>query len=59
MEYRLVIIKKDGDISKHYYADYDTLDYNAIYCQFSPNIIKAMGQRETLFGWETLFTIGG
>ena len=59
MEYRLVIFRKDGDVSKHFYSDYKTLDYNATFCQFSPNILKAIGQKEELFGWKTLFTIGG
>lgn len=56
--YRLVIYKKDGSISKHYYDDYDSLDYNATYCQFSSNITKAIGQKWNLFkGWKNLFTI--
>lgn len=59
MEYRLLIFKKDGTISKHYFSDYDSLDYNAVFCQFSTNIIKAIGQKAKLFGWKTLFTIGG
>lgn len=29
MEYRLLIIRKDGAISKHYFSTYETLDYNA------------------------------
>ena len=58
MEYRLLIFKKDGTTSKHYFSTYETLDYNATYCQFSPNIVKAIGQKEELFGWKTLFTIG-
>lgn len=59
MEYRLVIFRKDGDVSEHFYSDYETLDYNATFCRFSSNIVKAIGQEETLFGWKTLFTIGG
>lgn len=58
MEYRLVIYKKDGTISKHYYSDYETLDYNATFCQFSTNIVKAIAQKAKLFGWTNLFTIG-
>lgn len=57
--YRLVIYKKDGSISKHYYDDYDSLDEDAIYCEFSSNITKAIGQKWNLFkGWKNLFTIG-
>lgn len=59
MEYRLVIIRKDGDKSEHRFSDYDSLDYNATFCQFSSNIAKAIGQKFTLAGWKTLFTIGG
>lgn len=58
-EYRLIITRKDGDTSTHYFPDYDSLDYNATFCQFSPNIIKAVGQKSKLIGWQTLFTIGG
>ena len=43
MEYCLKIIKKDGDVTNHYFSSYEELDYNAILCQFSTNIIKAIG----------------
>lgn len=56
--YRLVIYRKDGGVSEHKYDDYDSLDYNATFCQFSSNILKAVGQEYKLFGWKTLFTIG-
>jgi hypothetical protein len=55
--YWLVIVKKDGDISEHYYDDYEELDYNAVLCQFSSNILKVTAQKDTLLGWKTLFTI--
>lgn len=55
--YRLVVYTREGLRRVHPYEDYDTLDYNATFCQFSPNIIKAVGQHFTLLGWETLFTI--
>ena len=60
MDYRLVIHKRDGSVSKHYYPDYDTLEYNAVFCQFSPNIVKAFGQKFNILrlGYKTLFTIG-
>lgn len=60
MDYRLVIYKKDGSVSKHYYEDYDTMEYNSVFCQFSPNIVKALGQKFSIFklGYKTLFTIG-
>lgn len=55
--YRLVIVKKDGDISKHYFDDYEELEYNAVFCPFSSNILKVTAQEDTLLGWKTLFTI--
>lgn len=55
--YRLVIVKKDGDISEHYFDDYEELDYSAVLCQFSSNILKVTAQKDTLLGWKTLFTI--
>ena len=58
MDYRLVIYKKDGSVSTHYYPDYDTLDYNAVFCCFSPNIVKAVGQKFSWFRYKTLFTYG-
>lgn len=56
MFYRLVIHKKDGYVSKHYFPDYETLEYNAEFCPFSHNIVKAVGQKLTFFGYKTLFT---
>lgn len=55
--YRLVIYTKFGRVSKHYYPDYETLDYNAAFVQFSHNVIKAFGQELRFFRWRTLFTI--
>lgn len=55
--YRLVIVTKGGDISEHYFDDYEELEYNAVFCHFSSNILKATGQEDTLLGWKTLFTI--
>ena len=55
--YRLVVTTIYGLTKKHYYGDYEDLDYNATFCQFSPNIEKAVGQKLTLFGWKNLFTI--
>ena len=55
--YRLVITTKYGLTEEHYYEDYEDLDYNATFCQFSPNIASAIGQKRTLFGWKNLFTI--
>ena len=56
MLYRLVIYKKNGSVSKHYFNDYDSLDYNSGFCPFSHNIVKAVGQKLTLCGYKTLFT---
>ena len=58
MEYCLKIIKKDGDVSNHYFSSYEDLEYNATYCQFSDNIIKAIGLEVGLFKTKTLFEIG-
>lgn len=55
--YRLVVITKSGNVSKHYFDDYDSLDYNATFCQFSPNIVKAIGQKANVLSWKTLFII--
>lgn len=56
--YRLVVATKSGNVNKHYFDDYDSLDYNATFCQFSSNIVKAIGQKANLLSWETLFVIG-
>lgn len=56
--YRLVVVTKSGSVNKHYFDDYDSLDYNATFCQFSSNIVKAIGQKANLLSWKTLFVIG-
>lgn len=58
MEYCLKIIKKDGDVSNHYFSSYEELEYNATYCQFSDNVTKAIGLKVGLFKNKTLFEIG-
>ena len=58
MKYCLRIIKKDGDVSNHYFSSYEELDYNATLCQFSTNIIKAIGLNVGLFKNKILFEIG-
>ena len=58
MGYCLKIIKKDGDVVKYYFSSYDELDYNATLCQFSTNIIKAIGMKIGLFKNKILFEIG-
>ena len=58
MKYCLKIIKKDGNIINHYFSSYEDLEYNATYCQFSTNIIKAIGLEVGLFKTKTLFKIG-
>ena len=58
MEYCLKIIKKDGDVVKHYFSSYDELAYNATLCQFSTNIVKAIGMEIGLFKNKILFEIG-
>ena len=57
-KYRLRITRKDGTVSEHYYDDYDDLDYNATFCEFSSNIVHAEGLQLTIFGWKELFKIG-
>lgn len=58
MKYCLKIIKKDGDVTKQYFSSYEDLEYNATYCQFSTNIVKAIGLEVGLFKNKTLFEIG-
>lgn len=58
MKYCLRIIKKDGDVSNHYFSSYEELDYNATLCQFSTNIIKAIGLKVRIFKNKILFEIG-
>ena len=58
MKYCLKIIKKDGDVTNYYFSSYEDLEYNATYCQFSDNIIKAIGLEVGLFKTKTLFEIG-
>ena len=58
MEYCLKIITKDGSVSNHYFSSYEELDYNATFCQFSPNITKAIGLKTGLFKDKILFKIG-
>ena len=56
MGYILEIIKKDGDVSQHYYDDIDSLEYDAVFCRYSTNIIAAIGKEDIPFG-KTLFVI--
>ncbi len=56
--YKLRITRKDGTINEHFFADYDSLDYNATFCQFSSNIVHAEGLKLTISGWKELFKIG-
>ena len=58
MRYCLKIIKKDGNVVKHYFSSYDELDYNATLCEFSTNIVKAIGMKIGLFKNKVLFEIG-
>ena len=58
MKYCLKIIKKDGHVTKRYFSSYEDLEYNATYCQFSTNIVKAIGLEVGLFKTKTLFEIG-
>ena len=58
MGYCLKRIKKDGDVVKHDFSSYDELDYNATLCQFSTNIVKAIGMEIGLFKNKILFEIG-
>ena len=58
MTYCLKIIKKDGDVTYHYFSSYEELYYNATLCQFSANIIKAIGMKIGFFKNKILFEIG-
>lgn len=60
MYYRLLVFKTDEDKPNiHNFDDYDTMEYNATFFQFSSNknLIKVVAQEETFMGWKTLFTI--
>ena len=56
--FRLIVITVDGSKREHYFENFDELEYNATFCQFSPNIVKAYGEKRSFLGWKTLFTIG-
>lgn len=56
--FRLVTISNGGLVRRHYYDNYDDMEYNAVFLQFSPNVTKAFGQELHFFRWKTLFTIG-
>ena len=58
MEYCLKIIKKDGDVTNHYFSSYEELDYHTTFCQYSNNITKAIGLKVGLFKNKILFEIG-
>ena len=58
MRYLLKIITKDGNVSNHYFSSQEELDYNAVYCQYSDNITKAVGLKVGLFKNKILFEIG-
>ena len=45
MKYCLKVITKDGDVSNYYFSSQEELDYNAVYCQYSDNITKAIGMK--------------
>lgn len=49
MSYYLKTIKKDGNVTHHYFSSYEELYYNATLCQFSANITKAIGLEVGLF----------
>ena len=54
----MMIKKKDGSVTSHYFSSYEELDYHATFCQFSDNITKAIGLDVGLFKNKILFEIG-
>ena len=58
MRYCLKAIIKDVDTIKYYFSSYEELDYNAVFCQYSDNITKAIGLKIGLFKNKILFEIG-
>lgn len=50
--------QKDGFESKHYFSTYEELDYHATLCQFSTNVVKAIGIEIGFFINKKLFEIG-
>lgn len=56
MRYKLVLHKKDGSESTHYYDEMDSLEYDAVTCAYSSNITSIVAKEDTplgktLFGW--------
>lgn len=54
MRYKLILVKKDGSESTHYYNDFDSLEWDAITCAYSPNIVTIIAKEDVPFG-KTLF----
>lgn len=57
MRYVLEIVTKDGGVSRHYYDNYDEMYDDSVLCQFSTNIIRAVGKEDIPFS-KPLFVIG-
>ena len=58
LRYCLKVITKDGDVTTYYFSSYEDLDYNAVFCQYSDNITKAIGLKVGPFKNKILFEIG-
>lgn len=56
--FRLIVITVDGSKKEYHYEDFDELEYNATFFQFSPNVARAYEQEWFFSGWKTLFAIG-
>ena len=57
-DFCLITLTQDGETHRHYYDTYEDLDYNATFCQFSPNIYSATALVMGQYGWKVAFTIG-
>ena len=56
-KYKLLIMDEYGSISRHYYNDYDELEYDANMCPFSGNVIRVKALKRTGPKWKLLFTM--
>ena len=54
MGYKLILRKKNGSESTHYYDDFDSLEWDAVTCAYSANIITIIAKENFPFG-KTLF----
>lgn len=58
-DFCLLVLTKSGEFHRHYFDDYDDLSWNAVYYEFSPNIVQARGMvKDYDKKWKCAFRIG-